>query len=223
MDYEGIVGPRNEGGLPVEPTARPTLIPSPAQIDPKALNDAWRKNWKAKTERKNIAVLIDLPSGSTIAAVRMPLSYLLKAGHVPDRMTHIVQKQINLLTSGKPEDAMQSVVDDYQQDEATADKEWQDVLDFITIHCSVLPKFAADEDADPEHETDPTFPVSSMDMLDKIYLYEWCQGVSETVETFLHAAATALGIVADGSVVSLSPEQLLRPDQPGGYLAGISN
>lgn len=215
-DFEGVTGPRGGEALTVDEA----VGLAPVSINAARLNEGWRRHFKAKNSQR-VAVVLDLPSGEQIAAVRLPLSYLLKAGHVPDRMSSAVQKQIALLTGGDPQASVEAVAADYAQDPDAANAEWFDVLDFIWMHCVVLPKFVADAEADPDHPTTPTFPISSVGELDKIYLYEWCQGVNETVETFLRATSQALGIVADGYNVSLSAEQLLRPDQPGGYLAGL--
>lgn len=213
---EGVVGPKPAG----ERDDVVTLTDAPL-VDAKSLNDAWRSSFKARKQKEKIAVVLMLPSGERVAVVRMPLTYMLNAGHVPDRLTSIVQRQIELLTGGDPEASKQKVMEEYAADPKQSDQEWEAVLNFIVMDSVVLPKFVADDEANPDHEDHPTFPISSMDLLDKIYLYEWNQGVNETVEAFLRAASETLGTVADGLNVSLSPEQLLRPDQPGGYMVGL--
>jgi hypothetical protein len=190
-------------------------------FDKAKLNAGWRRHFQEKQEKKQVAVVIDVPTGEQIAAVRMPLSYMLKAGIVPDRLTPAIEKQIALLISGDPKKSREAVYEDYKADAEAADAEWMDVLNFIWMNCCVLPKFVADTEAQPDDPENPTFPISSVELIDKLYLYEWCQGVNETVERFLQSTSEALRTLADEYSIPLSPEQLLRPDQPGGFLVGL--
>lgn len=181
--------------------------PTPAQkVDPKLLNEGWRRHFKQKAEEGTIAVLLDVPSGEKIAAVRMPLTYMVRTGIVPDRLTGSVQKQIAQIQSGDPEKARKETIESYMQSPVEAEQEWNALLDFIWCECVVLPKFKPLIEANPDDEENPTFPVDSVDMMDKVYLYQWCQGVNESVEDFFRTTSEAMGVMGDVIGVPLPSE-----------------
>jgi len=221
MSNEGVTGPRSGVADTYQSPASPISGAQPADFTKKLLNDGWKKHLQAKAEQKQIAVVMEVPSGEKVAAVRMPLSYMLKAGIIPDRLSEAVEHQIALITAGDPKKSQQTVLEDYAKDAQKSEQEWKDVLDFIWTSCVVLPKFVADAEATPDDEDNPTFPISSVDLIDKLFLYEWCQGVNETVQAFRESTAEALGIMANEHSFSLTAEQFLRPDEPGGFLAGL--
>lgn len=186
MDNEGVTGPLGAA-----------LRAAPTPIDAKALNEGWRRHFKNRATQRQVAVVLEVPSGEKIAAVRMPMTYMMRTGVVPDRLTGLIQKQIDLLSSGDPEKAERETIEEYQIRGEEAEEEWNAILDFIWCECVILPKFKPDGDADPDNPDNPTFPVGDVEMIDKVYLYQWCQGVNESVEDFFRTTGAALGAVAD--------------------------
>jgi hypothetical protein len=182
-------------------------------FDPALLSKAWRKNFSRKKEsKKKVAVVIDVPSGEKVAVVRMPLWMMLHAGKVPDRLSSFAQEHVKLLSSGDAELAQKTVMGQYLNDADAAAKQMDDLLDFIWINSVVLPRFASRADypdapaPDPESDEpvvlngdddNPVFDVADVEMIDKVFVYQFCQGVDESVEQFLRTTSAALGIVAD--------------------------
>lgn len=195
MDYEGVVTPLGAG-----------TRPAPTPLDPKALNEGWRRHFKARSKVKGVAVLLDVPSGEKIAAIRMPLSYMMRTGVVPDRLTGAVQRQIAVIQSGDPAKAQSETIKDFQERGDEAQAEFDALLQFIWCECVQLPKFLPGDEANPDDPDNPTFPVESVEMMDLIYLYQWCQGVNESVEDFFRTTGEALGALADVLGIPLQTE-----------------
>lgn len=208
-----------QGAAGESPTA-----PSLDLARPELFDRAWGSHFaKRKEKMKQVAVVIDLPTGQSVGVVRMPLWYLLHKGMIPDRISGYAQEHVRLLSAGDPELAQQQVMSSYIANEKGEQVTWDDLLDEIWIRCVVAPKFGRgidvnvtlNDDGEPwlidhsegfmrsvrpvaEGDKDLVWNVKDVEMIDKIFVYQFCQGVDESVESFLRTTSAALGAVADG-------------------------
>lgn len=208
-------------------TTRPTA-PS-LDFDPALAARAWASHLTTKRkEKKQIAVVIPLPSGQQVAVHRMPVWHMLHLGLIPDRLTAYAQNHVRLLASADRELAQRQTVSAYLANHEEEQVNWQDLLDTIWLRCVVSPKFGTSAEATVEvteegelraierngddyfgrkslpAPEDMVFDVADVELLDKIFVYQFCQGVDESVEQFLRSTSAALGVVADVAGLPLS-------------------
>lgn len=192
-------------------------------LDP-SIASAWRKHIKERSELRGRPVKLALPSGLAITAVRMPIRYLLSEGIIPDPLTPIVKEHIALLDDpAMGESGEDAILSAWDADPEASWKKWVKVLDTIWLACVVQPSFTDDEaqvGRDEKGEPAEPFFIGEADYFDKLYVYQWTQGVDQAVADFLHEQSQIVGIVADGGGVRDSTERVLRIDRRGGGVAG---
>lgn len=188
-------------------------------LDP-SIASAWRKHIKERSELRGMPIKLDLPSGLPITAVRMPIRYLLSEGIIPDPLTPIIKEHIALLDDpGVQSEGENAVLAAWDADPEASWQKWIKVVDAIWLACVVQPSFTDDGEQVGKEGAEP-LSVHEADYFDKLYVYQWTQGVDQPVAEFLHQQSEIMGIVADGPSVRESSERVLRIDRRGGAVAG---
>lgn len=189
-------------------------------LDP-SITDAWRRMFKAKQRQRTTPVLLTLPSGMPVTALRLSVRHLIEYGNIPDPLTTAVREFADLIEGerrGGPSVA-QTMADQFNDNPEASWARWISVLDGVFVACISQPSFT-DNDRQVDLEQGP-FPVADVDYFDKLYVYQWAQGVDQSVADFLHEQATTLGNLANGESVSLSAEPVLRIERRGGRMVGL--
>lgn len=189
------------------------LVPA----DP-SLVAAWRKEATARAEARETPFKLDLPSGKAVYVVRMSLRLLLNKGMVPDVLTPQVSETIALIESGDPDKGQREVMDEFARDPVDAYLRWLNLLNFVWLATVVSPKFAKEGEDDPANDV---FSLDLVDYDDKLYVYQWTQGVDQSVQDFRLQQAAAVGTLGNGDEVRGTSEQLLRVERTGGRLVGL--
>jgi hypothetical protein len=188
-----------------------------AALDP-ALARQWGKDAKQRKLERVTPVLLELPSGKTVQAIKASMRWLYKHNMIPDHLTARVQEMIDLITSADPKHVQTEMEKQFAADIEGSFAKWLDLMNACWMACVVNPKFTEDE-ACADAEDEP-FWVGDVDYLDKLFLYQWVEGVDLSVEEFLHQQAEIVGALQDGEGVRLSAESDLRVDRTGRFIAG---
>jgi len=118
--------------------------------------------------------------------------------------------------------AEKEIMDSFRDgDPVKAAQNWIELLNFVCVNCVVTPMFVEDD-----AEADPTrgiFWIGQMNFYDKQYIFQWAQGVDQSVQDFLQEQASALGTAPDGEGVRPTTEQLLSQGEPGNFLVVLPN
>lgn len=188
-------------------------------LDP-SIASAWRKHIKERSELRGRPIKLDLPSGLPITAVRMPVRYLLSEGIIPDPLTPIIKEHIALLDDPAVHSEGESaIVAAFDADPEASWHKWIKVVDTIWLACVVQPSFTDDEAQVGAEGAEP-YSVHEADYFDKLYVYQWTQGVDQPVAEFLQQQSEIMGIVADEPIVQDAAKRVLRIDRRGGRVAG---
>lgn len=187
-------------------------------LDPRALDikSAWVKDWQARKQGWAREVQIDLPiRGVPVMARRVPLRMMLKFGYVPDPLTAKVREHIEIIESREGE----KLAEKFNQDPETTWADYLQVLDGVFIAAVTQPAFT--DDAEQADEELGRFWIGDVDYFDKLYVFQWAQGVDQSAADFLREQGEALGRLADGEELQLSAEPTLRVERRGGRVVGV--
>lgn len=145
-----------------------------------SLTDQWSKYFAQSEEQKasGLGVMLDLPSGNQVRARRPHLLVLMNEGRIPDALTPLVTQIINLIQGGMVEGAFKAVMKEYADDEAKAYTRFSELLDVTWINSVIEPVFVKNP------LIQKGFAVSGVPIDDKMFLFTWCQGVSQDIATF---------------------------------------
>lgn len=173
--------------------------------------EAIRKRQAAQME-SSPPVVVPLPSGLEVKAVRVNILTLLEIGRIPDAITPFV---IDLMDLGDAGDA-DAIEDEIQK----RWEEWVMMLDAVWVAAVVEPLFTKDKA--------PKTGVINVQFVatpDKIALFNWCQGVTDHLADFRQATFGDARSVADESGVSevhTSGDSTGDDGAPGEQLVGVS-
>lgn len=189
-------------------------------LDP-SITDAWRRMFKAKQQQRTIPVQLLLPSGMPVAAVRLPVRHLIEYGNIPDPLTNAVREFADLIEGERRGETSvaETLADQFNENPEASWNRWMRVIDGVFIACVSQPSFT-DDDRQADLEQGP-FPVADVDYFDKLYVYQWAQGVDQSVADFLREQGTVMGNLANGEGVPLSSEPILRIERRGGRMVGV--
>jgi hypothetical protein len=176
---------------------------------------AWKADFDAAAKHGSFAlqVLLDLPSGKQIKAVRMPLLLMLQQGSIPDRLTTTVAKFIESIEGGSPDEMETKLLDTFVDDPVKAAQSWIELLDYVLCTIAVTPEFT--NDRDKEDTEKGIFWSGRVNLYDKLWVFQWSQGVDSSIEEFFQQQIDAMGVASDGEGVRLTPEQLLATGEFG--------
>lgn len=182
-------------------------------LDP-SISDAWSKHLRKRTESRAAIVRLVLPSTLPVDAMRMPVQYLWRNGMIPDPLTAVMQEHIAVLE--KPDTAGETMIEQWEADPETAWKNWRDVLVTVWLACVVQPSFTDDEaqvgESGPYH-------VNDVDYMDLLYVYQWAQGVDQSVVDFLHEQTEIMDRLSDGPDLQGEAKRILRANRTRGRVA----
>jgi len=184
-------------------------------LDP-SIELMWRKRSQERIAEKVKPVTIDLPSGMKVIAQRMDLRWLWKHDLIPDPILARVEEMISLIESADPNHVAEEMGKQLEENPEEAFSNWYSVLGTVWQACVVAPQFTYDPDRRDAEE--PPYHVDDAEYFDKLYLYQWAQGVDRTVIDFLHEQSEALGELATNQSVRLSPTSTLRVDSRGRFV-----
>lgn len=190
-----------------------------AALAPSPVSAAWGAMFKQRAVERSTPVKIDLPSSLPVMVVRMPVRMLIKHGFVPDPLTPIIENHIRQLEGIGRGDGMESIAASFNENPEATFAQFLDVLRTVWCSCVVEPKFVMNDD-DADEESGP-YPVAAVDYFDLLYVYQWAQGVDQSVQDFLHEQGQTLGTLAAGESVPLSSEPVLRVERRGGRLVSV--
>lgn len=167
-------------------SSEPVPIPEPVKDPMRSLTDQWRAHLSAQHTSITRAATIDLPSGLSVRAKRPHLLLLLQTGKIPDTLAPRVESLIEVAQSGG-EDAVKSDIErESQENPAAFYASWMNILDIVWTEAVIEPTFTRTPETEPD-----AIPISAVSEDDKTFLFMWCQGVDETVATFLDRVARA--------------------------------
>lgn len=187
-------------------------------LDP-SIELKWRERFANKSKIRYAPMELDLPSGLAVEAVRMPLRFLLRKGLIPDPVSPIIHDYIARLDDPDPDARVEESVTEFNETPLAAFKRWQTILDTVWQCCVRRPLFT--DDSDREDAEEPPYYTGDVDYFDKLYVYQWAQGVDESVIDFLRGQDETMGALANGDSIPLSSEPVLRVERRGGRLVGL--
>jgi hypothetical protein len=209
-----------------------------ASVDPDT-SRAWGARQRRIKAEANRPVTIVLPSNEartdeeraengdiTVDVVRMPIKLLWERGTVPSELGATVQAIIDQLESRDPEYVRESTLAAFEQDPIKVFNQWLDLLYFVWLENVVSPAFVDDRrqpaDGKRTGAEEPPFAVQDVDYNDLLFVYQWSQGVDQSVREFLleqTAALGAVGTVGEGG----GSGPVLRIDRRGGRVVGVEH
>ena len=182
-----------------------------------SLSDKWEA---AVRQRQATAMLsvepshVELPSGLEVDAIRVNLVTIWEAGRIPDALTPLV---IDIMKTAKGTRA--SAASDVQKVFEERFHEFSWLLDVIWVAAVTTPEFTLEKYSDTGK-----IPIRLVDLLDKLSLFNWCQGVTDHLAAFRGASRGPTRPVVDKPVVSEVHSSGAPGDQPSGEpLASVAS
>ena len=194
--------------------------PAPDMVGPTTSRDLTQE-WVARRTKPlpsgDVTELV-LPSGDAVKARRLPLAALLQMGQIPNRLMPVVLEWAQ---------AFQAAGDDFEAGaHAISAKIQADLQSFVQIlghvwrACVVEPRFVEDD----RYLGEPgTLPMMWVGLDDLQYLFDWAQGVDESVVAwFRRRQGAGLAPVAPGEGNG-NPSESPPRDQPDpGPVVGVA-
>ena len=184
-------------------------------LDP-SIELMWRKRSAERIQEKVKPVAMDLPSGMRVVAQRVDLRWLMKHDLIPDPLLARVEEMIGLIESADPNYVAEELGHTLEQNPEETFSNWFSVLGTVWQACVVAPQFT-DDPARRDSE-EPPYHIDDVEYFDKLYVYQWAQGVDRSVIEFLHEQSEAMGELADKQSIQLSPTSSLRVDSKGRFV-----
>ena len=220
-------------------------VPKP----PRPLYDVWKERARARQQQELGGVELMLPSGMPVRVRRIPLILMLQRGTIPDALTPIVNRYIAQITEeetkGLSQDELlarsqKQVSEDVESDPVEAYNTYTAIIDFVFKTAVVEPRFFYRNEVAgvdslqemreilPAGQDDPLFldfgpngEYPDVDYADRMFVYQFCQGVDQTIEEFFRQQANDLGVLSDRQDLPLSAEGTLRVDELQRQLVGV--
>lgn len=157
--------------------------------------EAWRKQLQTQINHLVVPVEVAMPSGASVLAVRPHLLLMYRQGVFPNAITPLIEK---LIQSAKDDgDGGADFIEQKIETEAVeAYNQFMMLLDYVWVTAIIDPIFVLDlrspgEDAlkrvahlPVEEQIESIFPVDAVELEDKLYFFNWCQGSSDDIATF---------------------------------------
>lgn len=163
---------------------------------------AWKSYVNQQLSSVTVALDVELPSGLSVKAIRPNIFVLLQQGRIPDAVTPIVDRMI-ADSMGDIRDAgnrfQKGVEQDFVQDPLQSFNKYKLLLDIVWIEAVVDPIFVRDinhlpieveskmvgmSDEEKAEFRDGILPLAGVAIDDQMYLFNWCQGVTEPIISF---------------------------------------
>jgi hypothetical protein len=187
---------------------------------------AWKDDFEQKKQSGTLLganLILTLPSGKKVKAIRIPLLVMMQSGSVPDRLTHVINGFIQTIEKGQTDEAKVAAGFEamFAEDAIKAAQEWTEMMNFVFVNAVISPKFVlTEEEANPDAGV---FWITQVNFYDKLWLFQWAQGVDQSVHEFLQQQADALGTASDGKSVRVTPEQLLANGESGHFMVSMAD
>jgi len=198
----------NEGS--VEDKSSYSLHPS--------IQESWRRHAQKKEQERTLPIELELPSGLRVMAIRASVRWLWRHQRIPNPLLVHVEEMIALIESADPDAVEKKMTAELEEDADKAFSKWLDILNACWIACVTEPSFTDDPSRD--EATEPPYSVRDVEYFDKMYLYQWAQGVDQSIIDFFQQQAAALAGLADGEGIPLSATSPVRVDKFGRHVAG---
>lgn len=204
-----------------------TVRESASGLSPDAdIVSAWKDDFEQKKKSGTLLganLILTLPSGKKVKAIRIPLLVMMQSGSVPDRLTHVINGFIQTIEKGQTDEAKVAAGFEamFAEDAVKAAQEWTEMMNFVFVNAVISPKFVLTEE---EANTDAgIFWVTQVNFYDKLWFFQWAQGVDQSVHEFLQQQADALGTSSDGENVRVTTEQLLANGESGHFMVSVAD
>lgn len=179
-----------------------------------SINDSLTNQWQRYLVQKQVAitkaqVIVEMPSGLRVRAIRPSLLLLINEGKVPDYLTPIVEKLINTAVGGEdPEKAVKDSVDaEFEENAAGSYAKYLALLQHVWLSAVIDPIFVHDPDKLPGDVVEKlklkpeseriVFPMSVLEADDLVFFFQWCQGVDQSVQEFREKSSGSLAVPQD--------------------------
>lgn len=224
--------PRNDMGVNAiltssnPPETNLLLVDAPAPSRSRAAG--WRQQLQAQVQRYVVPVEVPLPSGQEVLAVRPHLLMMYQEGMIPNALTPVVSKLIQAATNNGPEGGEEFIEKEFKEDTAEAYTKFTALLDFVWVTAVIDPIFVLDlknipldakrriEQLPEEERASSIFPVSRVSLDDKLYFFNWCQGVDEDIATFRQQQAIRMAAIQESQAIRENAERNSRAESSGG-------
>jgi hypothetical protein len=200
-----------------EPADRGGTATTLFSLDP-SIELSWRQSAKQKSLERAKPIRLELPSGRPILAIRAHVRWLFKHNMIPDTLLAKVEDMIKLIELQDPQSIEKELSQKLEESPETEFLKWLDLINACWLGCVVQPQFT--DDPDREGEESPPYYVGDVDYWDKMYLYQWAQGVDQSIIEFFQQQGEVMGALADGDILQLSAEGDLWVDRRGRFVAG---
>lgn len=186
---------------------------------------AWQADFEQKKQAAVVGgrITLTLPSGIQIRAMRLPLILLLQSKSIPDKLSRIVNDFIRTIETGGGNEAKiaAELEATFKDNALEAAQDWLAMLNFVFINCVTTPNFVEkEEDINPEQGI---FWIDTVNFYDKLWLFQWAQGVDQSVQQFLDQQAASVGTLSDEQGVRMSPQQLLAGGDFGRFVVSVAD
>jgi len=158
------------------------------------------KNWKSSARTP---VELELPSGNICLAINKGMRVFLEEGKIPNSLMEIVTKSIEG-AEGKTTKGQAAMAEAAEDPKMLADMIV--MIDNALVMCVVEPvimpmptQVIDDKEVIDESVKDPDLLyVDEVDMEDKMFIFQWCVGGTDSVEKFREEFAGTLADVPSG-------------------------
>jgi hypothetical protein len=117
---------------------------------------AWKDDFEQKKQSGTLLganLILTLPSGKKVKAIRIPLLVMMQSGSVPDRLTHVINGFIQTIEKGQTDEAKVAAGFEamFAEDAIKAAQEWTEMMNFVFVNAVISPKFVlTEEEANPD-------------------------------------------------------------------------
>jgi hypothetical protein len=179
-----------------------------------SLADKWEKRRLPSKYTGSEVFDIVLPSGDEIKARRIPIPALLQMGQIPNRLLPTLMEWTQAFTdsiaAGADDVGVAKSINEIIARDPTP---YIDILGIVWRNCVIEPITVPDE----EYKRVPgTIPLSWVQLADFEYVFDWAQGVDESVVDFFRrrqAQGVAVAPAGEGGGEDGSTDRDDRPDE----------
>jgi hypothetical protein len=206
--------------------------PVPIKSPDTSLTEQWLAHTRRQTQRFSTVTEVTLPSGLKVKAVRPHLLLMYRNGVFPNALTPMITKLLSLATEGQDR-AETEIMDQFQNNMAEAYTQFTLMLDYVWISAIVEPVFALDPANVPEDkltilrrlpaELQFVIPLTeeNVSIEDRLFFFNWCQGVDQTIESFREEQAARLEALEAKQNVANAPGDVVGTAPDPGQLAEL--
>jgi hypothetical protein len=156
---------------------------------------AWRAQLQKQVHTIVAPVEIVLPSGGTVLAVRPHLLLMYRHKVFPNALTPLIEKLIkNAMGDDGTDENDEFIAKQFEENSVEAYDQFMELLNYVWVTAVIDPVFVIDLNAPTsdaiarvQHlpvEERTLLPVDAVELDDKLFLFNWCQGVTDDVAAF---------------------------------------